>query len=246
MRLALKPAAQARIAKQTLATDRWASVSVRPLAHAARVLPPAPAPLAHAASVPAPAKSIAVAHAARVIVPRRVAGLSAGQIEWVHVIAAAHRAGLARLQAGETQMVPGNVARILSDGFAAAPLEAPVAVQEAIWAANRLIGMPYVYGGGHGGFYADGYDCSGTVSFALHGGGLLDSPMDSSEFYAYGAAGRGRWITVYTSPGHAFLEIAGIRLDTSSAGQSDGEQGPRWRPLLSDTSGYEPRHPSGY
>ena len=172
--------------------------------------------------------------------------LTAGQIEWLHMIAAAHRAGVARLTAAETRTVPGTVARILPDGYAAAPQDAPVAVQEAIWAANRLIGMPYLYGGGHGSFFSDGYDCSGSVSFALHGGGLLDSPMDSSEFYAYGSDGRGRWITVYTNPEHAFLEIAGIRLDTSSAGQLDGEQGPRWRPLLADTSAYEPRHPGGY
>jgi hypothetical protein len=106
--------------------------------------------------------------------------------------------------------------------------------------------MPYVYGGGHGSFFAGGYDCSGTVSFALHGGDLLSAPLDSSEFYAFGASGHGRWLTVYTSPGHAFLEIAGIRLDTSTAGQLNGEQGPRWRPLLADTAGYTARHPAGY
>jgi hypothetical protein len=213
---------------------------MQPLAHAAS----APPPLAHAASVAPLPKRIPVPQAA--IAPRRVASLTSGQIEWTHMLAAAHRAGLSHLDAAQTRMVPGGIAKILPDGYAAAPHNAPVAVQEAIWAANRLIGFPYVYGGGHGSFYADGYDCSGTVSFALHGGNLLTAPMDSSEFYAFGEGGRGRWITVYTNPGHAFLEIAGIRLDTSTAGQIAGESGPRWRPLLADTSSYEARHPAGY
>ena len=176
----------------------------------------------------------------------RAPASSAIRLEALHMVAAAKRAGLRRLRSDETRTVRGRVARIMPDGYAAAPRDAPAHVQEAIWAANRLVGMPYMYGGGHGSFFAGGYDCSGTVSFALHGGDLLSAPMDSSEFYAFGASGRGRWLTVYTSPGHAFLEVAGIRLDTSTAGQPGGEQGPRWRPLLDDTSGYEPRHPRGY
>jgi len=199
-------------------------------------------PQAHIAS--APPKP--VAHMAMMIRPTHAVTLDASRVEALHMIAAAHRAGLSRLKVAQTRTAPGVVAKILPDGYAAAPHGAPAAVQEAIWAANRLIGFPYVYGGGHGTFYASGYDCSGTVSFALHGGDLLTAPMDSSEFYAFGDAGRGRWITVYTNPGHAFLEIAGIRLDTSTAGQTDGEQGPRWRPLLADTSSYEARHPAGY
>jgi cell wall-associated NlpC family hydrolase len=150
------------------------------------------------------------------------------------------------LRAKLMAVVPGARAKILSDGYAAAPADAPSAVQQAIWAANQLIGLPYEYGGGHGSFLAGGYDCSGSVSFALHGGGLLTAPDDSSEFFGWGRAGRGRWLTVYTSAGHAFLEIAGIRLDTSSAGDPSGLQGPRWRPLLSSPAGYVARHPLGY
>jgi hypothetical protein len=150
------------------------------------------------------------------------------------------------LSAALMRTVPGDVAKILSDGLAAAPADAPAAVQQAIWAGNQLIGLPYVYGGGHGSFTSSGYDCSGSVSFALHGGVLLSAPMDSAEFFDWGRPGRGRWVTVYTSAGHAFVEIAGIRLDTSTAGDIDGLSGPRWRPLLSATAGYVARHPNGY
>ena len=139
----------------------------------------------------------------------------------------------------------GTVARILPDGYAAAPASAPAAVQQAIWAGNQLIGLPYLYGGGHGRFIARGYDCSGSVSYALHGGGLLSAPADSVQFMDWGAAGAGTWMTIYANGGHAFLEIAGIRLDTSSAGDPHGLQGPRWRPMLADTSGYVARHPAG-
>jgi cell wall-associated NlpC family hydrolase len=145
-----------------------------------------------------------------------------------------------------TQTVPGTTATILPDGYAAAPAAAPPAVQQAIWAGNQLIGLPYVYGGGHASFVADGYDCSGAVSYALHGGDLLSVPLDSSAFETWGLAGPGAWMTLYTNPAHAFLEIAGIRLDTSAAGDPGGLSGPRWRPLLAATTGFVARHPAGY
>jgi hypothetical protein len=145
-----------------------------------------------------------------------------------------------------TTTVAGTVAAILPDGYAAAPADAPPAVQQAIWAGNQLIGLPYLYGGGHASFIASGYDCSGTVSYALHGGGLLSAPLDSTQFMTWGLAGPGAWITVYADAGHAFVEIAGIRLDTSAAGDPGGLSGPRWRPLLDSTSGYVATHPAGY
>ncbi|MGA2469994.1 MAG: hypothetical protein ABSG64_04815 [Solirubrobacteraceae bacterium] len=154
--------------------------------------------------------------------------------------------GPAALGPALTTTVPGSVAAILPDGYAAAPTGAPAAVQQAIWAGNRLIGLPYVFGGGHGSFISAGYDCSGTVSYSLHGGGLLSAPLDSSEFMGWGQPGQGQWMTIYANGGHAFLEIAGIRLDTSTAGDPSGLEGPRWRPLLADTSGFESRHPGGY
>jgi hypothetical protein len=114
-------------------------------------------------------------------------------------------------------------------------------VQKAIWAANQITTKPYIYGGGHKAFKSRGYDCSGTISFALHGGDLLDSPLDSSSFMKWGDAGVGDWITVYTNPGHAYAIIAGLRLDTSGP----GERGPRWRKAKRSSSGFKARHPEG-
>jgi cell wall-associated NlpC family hydrolase len=142
-------------------------------------------------------------------------------------------------------MVPGLVAQMVN-GVAYAPDQAPDPVKQAIWAANQIVGMPYRLGGGHRlGFTDHGYDCSGTVSFAMHGAGLLAAPRDSSSFMRYGVAGKGQWITVFTNPGHAFAVIAGLRLDTSAAGDPAGGSGPRWRPNLRSTRGYRARHPIG-
>jgi hypothetical protein len=142
-------------------------------------------------------------------------------------------------------IVPGVVAQAVN-GIAYAPDQAPDAVKQAIWAANQIVGMPYRLGGGHRvGFNDRAYDCSGTVSFAMHGAGLLAAPRDSSSFMRYGVAGKGQWITVYTNPGHAFAVIAGLRLDTSAAGDPAGGSGPRWRPNLRSTRGYRARHPLG-
>ncbi len=138
-------------------------------------------------------------------------------------------------------VVPGVVAKILPNGYAAAPAGAPPAVQAAIFAANQIVGRAYVYGGGHQSFTSVGYDCSGTVSFALHGGDLLATPMDSSDFMRWGVRGPGQWITVYTNPSHAYMTIAGIRLDTSTAGDPSGLSGPRWRPLERSSKGFHAR-----
>jgi cell wall-associated NlpC family hydrolase len=141
--------------------------------------------------------------------------------------------------------VPGVVAQAVN-GVAYAPDQAPDAVKQAIWAANQIVGLPYRLGGGHKlGFTDRAYDCSGTVSFAMHGAGLLAAPRDSSSFMRFGVAGKGQWITVYTNPSHAFAVIAGLRLDTSAAGDPAGGSGPRWRPNLRSTRGYRARHPLG-
>jgi cell wall-associated NlpC family hydrolase len=141
-------------------------------------------------------------------------------------------------------VVPGATAEIVH-GIAAAPEQAPLVVQRIIWAANRIIGRPYVFGGGHRSFISSGYDCSGTVSFALHGGSLLRSPLDSSQFENWGQRGQGQWMTILTNPGHAYLDVAGLRLDTSSADDPSNQQGPRWRPLRPGNPGYVLRHPLG-
>jgi hypothetical protein len=142
-------------------------------------------------------------------------------------------------------VVAGPVAQFVN-GTAYAPDQAPDAVKQAIWAANQIVGLPYRLGGGHKLTFTDsGFDCSGTVSFALHGATLLARPRDSSSFMRYGQRGKGAWITIYTNPGHAFVVIAGLRLDTSAAGDPSGLSGPRWRPNLRSTRGYKARHPVG-
>lgn len=139
----------------------------------------------------------------------------------------------------------------LVNGIAIAPKGAPRAVKRAIDAANEISGMPYKYGGGHASFPRDnGYDCSGSISYVLHGAGLLGGgPLDSSSFMRWGKKGKGKWITVYTNPGHAFIMIAGLRFDTgfrdnSVRGLHPG-RGPRWgkkRP----TRGFKARYPKGF
>ena len=129
---------------------------------------------------------------------------------------------------------------------ATAPSGVPDAVRAAIASANDIVGRPYVWGGGHRSFRSRGYDCSGAVSFLLHGGGLLSDPLDSSSFMRWGVPGRGRWITVYTNPRHAFVEIAGRRLDTSAVDDLRGGSGPRWRPPRHSHAGYRARHPAGF
>ena len=147
------------------------------------------------------------------------------------------------------QLGPGQVAKLLPSGYASIPADAPPEVQAMIAKANEIVGKPYVWGGGHDqwwGTRGKGYDCSGTVSYALHGAdGILSDPLDSGSFMKWGASGAGTWVTVYTNPGHAFAVIAGLRLDTSAAGDPSGAKGPRWRPVLRSTSGFTARHPDG-
>jgi cell wall-associated NlpC family hydrolase len=159
----------------------------------------------------------------------------------------AKRAAAPASDAPAAAPVPGSQAVLGSDGYAQPPADAPAEVQEAILAANELVGLPYRYGGGHRLPWKldKGYDCSGTVSWALHGGGLLRRPLDSSSFLRWGQAGPGEWITVYTRSSHAFVVIAGLRLDTSAAGDPSGLKGPRWRPTLRSTRGFKARHPAG-
>jgi len=115
-------------------------------------------------------------------------------------------------------------------------------VQRVIAAANAIAGRPYVYGGGHGSFDSAGYDCSGSVSYALHGGGLLSAPLDSGAFMSWGAPGPGRHITIYANPGHVYMTVDGRRFDTSAR----SETGSRWTGTGRSGSGYVVRHPPGY
>ena len=144
---------------------------------------------------------------------------------------------------GERPIVAGKRA-VLRGGIAYAPSRAPETVKNAIWAANSLRRKPYVWGGGHGSFNDFGYDCSGSVSYALHGAGVLAAPLPSSELMRYGKRGRGRWITIYSRRGHTFAVIAGLRFDTTDLGRG-GDVGPRWYAEERNTRGYVARHPAG-
>ena len=135
---------------------------------------------------------------------------------------------------------PGQEAQVLSESEASAPASAPQAVQEVISAGNAIATTPYIWGGGHGSFESSGYDCSGAVSYALHGGGLLESPLDSTGLETWGEPGPGRWITVYANSGHAWMVVAGIAFDTV------GGPGPRWHdPWVDSPEGFIARHPAG-
>jgi hypothetical protein len=140
--------------------------------------------------------------------------------------------------------VPGSLAR-LHYGQASAPERAPLPVKRAIWAANQLSSKPYRYGGGHHSFNDNAYDCSGTVSYALGGAGLLASPMGSSEFRRFGERGKGKWITVYARNGHTFAIIAGLRLDTTPYVTGREKWKPAWQPTPRMPIGFEARHPVG-
>ena len=136
---------------------------------------------------------------------------------------------------------PGESAQVISESEASAPSAAPQAVKDAISAANSIATTPYIWGGGHGSFESSGYDCSGAVSFALHGGGFLESPLDSTGLETWGEPGPGKWITVYANAEHAWMVIAGIAFDTV------GGPGPRWHdPWVDSPEGFIVRHPGGY
>jgi cell wall-associated NlpC family hydrolase len=122
-----------------------------------------------------------------------------------------------------------------------APENAPDIVKRVILAGNEIAKFPYKWGGGHGAWRDNGYDCSGSVSFALAGAGLLDSPLTSGGFLGYGREGPGRWITIYTNYGHVFMVVAGLRFDTSGQGRA----GTRWQEESVSTSGFAVRHIPG-
>jgi hypothetical protein len=143
---------------------------------------------------------------------------------------------------GSTDLGPVGKARLNPDGTATAPADAPDVIKRVIAAGNRIAFTPYVYGGGHGDWNDSGYDCSGSVSYALHGGGLISSPEASGDLESYGSDGRGRWITIYANSGHTYMIVAGLRFDTSSHGTNDS----RWTDAMRSGDGYVVRHPTGW
>jgi peptidoglycan hydrolase-like protein with peptidoglycan-binding domain len=140
-----------------------------------------------------------------------------------------------------TQLAPGDTAQIGSDGLAIAPASAPPQVQAIIAAGNQIASKPYKYGGGHGKWNDSGYDCSGSVSYALHGAGLLEDALPSGDFTDWGDPGPGQWVTLYAKSSHMFMVVAGIRFDTSGRTKN----GTRWQADMRSTSGYTAVHPPG-
>jgi hypothetical protein len=168
--------------------------------------------------------------------------------------AAATRAGAGECGSGDGGSVPvtaGPRARLLADGQAAAPAAAPAAVKGIIAAGNQIVGKPYAYGGGHGlplDEVAPWYDCSSSVEHLLYGGRLLSVDFDAASGYfeTWGAPGPGRWVTIYASPDHIFMYVAGLRWDThNAAGAGDGSTGIGWHPLVRESAGFVVRHPVG-
>jgi cell wall-associated NlpC family hydrolase len=191
---------------------------------------------AKAAAAPAPSTEAEIAADPSKLVPAS-AGTN-GTIDPKQV--AARGKIFAHSRAGSN---PGSSNAILLTGIALAPPDAPEAIKGVINNANTIVGRPYIWGGGHGSFYSNGYDCSGAVSFALFGGGLIPEPLASTALESWGAPGPGRWITVYASATHAFAEIAGLRWDTVGDAQGTG---PRWHLAPTSTAGFVARHPQGY
>ena len=145
---------------------------------------------------------------------------------------------------------PPKRAKIVN-GQAIAPASAPTRVKRVIEAGNRIVSKPYRYGGGHKAFSSQldsGYDCSGSVSYALYGGRFLRSPLDSTGFMSWARTGTGQWITVYAHGGHAYLVVAGLRFDTSmhDPDARGPRSGPRWSKRLRRSAAFVPRHPRGF
>ena len=146
---------------------------------------------------------------------------------------------------------PNGKTQIHSNGTASAASNAPPVVQAVVAAANKIINTSYCYAGGHGSWQSNCYDCSGSVSYALHGAHLLSTSEDSTQMEHYGAPGKGRWITIYADSQHAFLVVDGRAFDTANYGgpNKPAGSGPRWRTdptgNLADGGNYIVRHPPG-
>jgi len=168
-----------------------------------------------------------------------------GRLHTLEAKLAAEAAAAARAAATQSSGTTGSTRvgglAINTGGMVQPPPGAPAAVAQVIAAGNAIATLPYVWGGGHGSFHASGYDCSGSVSYALAAAGLLSSPLDSTGFESWGEPGPGKWITVYANAGHAFMVVAGWRFDTVAL----AEGGTRWSQTMTSTAGFVARHPSG-
>jgi hypothetical protein len=149
---------------------------------------------------------------------------------------------IAQQEPAAPQEVAGESAQLTASGLAIAPASAPQEVKDIIAAGNKIAKKPYVYGGGHARLVDTGYDCSGSVSYALIKAGLLTSSLDSSGFMRWGERGRGTWVTIRSNPGHAYMIVAGLRFDTSARSVT----GSRWTDEMRSAKGYRGTHPEGF
>ena len=159
-----------------------------------------------------------------------------GRLKTLERRAAAQAVQAARTGNANVAGIPVN-----TSGMVQPPAGAPPAIAQVIAAGNAIATLPYIYGGGHASFHANGYDCSGSVSYALAAAGLVQSPMVSGDFESWGSAGPGRWITVYANAGHVWMTVAGWRFDTVALAQS----GTRWAQGGGEFAGFVVRHPTG-
>jgi cell wall-associated NlpC family hydrolase len=146
-----------------------------------------------------------------------------------------------RASTGPTDDAVISKAQVLKNGIALPPFEAPQPVHDIIEAGNSIARTPYLWGGGHGKWLDRGYDCSGSISYALANGGLLSGPLDSGRLMSWGAPGPGKWVTIYTNPGHVYMVVAGVRFDTSGRRVT----GSRWQSTMRPAGGFVARHPPG-
>ena len=165
--------------------------------------------------------------------------VDAADIDLLRSLVDGEDSGVSATQPAAT--TPGSKATVGSDGLAIAPADAPDAVKQIIAAGNAIAKLPYIYGGGHGKWEDKGYDCSGSVSYALHGANLLDQALPSGNFTSWGEKGPGQWVTLYANSTHMYMVIAGIRYDTSGRAQD----GSRWHTSMRSSSGYTAIHPPG-
>jgi peptidoglycan hydrolase-like protein with peptidoglycan-binding domain len=157
----------------------------------------------------------------------------------VHTLRTAVGAIATASESAPLRLAPGQRATVGGDGLAIAPGDAPDEVKQIIAAGNEIAKKGYRYGGGHASFKDSGYDCSGSVSYALHGATLVDSPMPSGGYFGWGEPGEGQWITIYTRASHMYMVVAGLRFDTSGRSRA----GTRWQADMRDPAGFKVRHP---
>jgi peptidoglycan hydrolase-like protein with peptidoglycan-binding domain len=161
----------------------------------------------------------------------------------VVTLAVSNALRLAVAKAQKANAGPVGRGHLNSNGTASPPANAPTTIKKLFAAANKIANMPYVYGGGHATWNDSGYDCSGSLSYALHGAGLLSAPMDSTEFESWGRSGPGHWISIWSNSGHTYMYVAGLRYDTSAQSSTGGS---RWTTQSRSNNGFVETHPTGW